>query len=94
MSCYISSNNNRFYVALESTYGNVPAITGANRIPGVRLAAMQVSEQTSRRDKTGSRTFAGLPNRIRKKTSYQLDTFMTEWTNQTAPPSHGPRQFK
>jgi hypothetical protein len=90
MSCYISSNNNRFYVALESTYGNVPAITGANRIPGVRLAAMQVSEQTSRRDKTGSRTFAGLPNRIRKKTSYQLDTFMTEWTNQTAPPSHGP----
>ena len=90
MSCYISSNNNRFYVALESAYGNVPAITGANRIPGVRLAATQVSEQASRRDKTGSRTFAGLPNRIRKKTSYQLDTFMTEWTNQTAPPSHGP----
>jgi len=90
MSCYISSNNNRFYVALESTYGNVPAITGANRIPGVRLAATQVSEQTSRRDKTGSRTFVGLPNQIRKKTSYQLDTFMTEWTNRTAPPSHGP----
>jgi hypothetical protein len=90
MSCYISSNNNRFYVALESTYGNVPAITGANRIPGVRLTATQVSEQTSRRDKTGSRTFVGLPNRIRKKTSYQLDTFMTEWTDQTAPPSHGP----
>jgi hypothetical protein len=90
MSCYISSNNNRFYVALESTYGNVPAITGANRIPGVRLAARQVLEQTSRRDKTGSRTFVGLPNRTRKKTSYQLDTFMTEWTNQTAPPSQGP----
>src|SRR5579862_2049699 len=90
MSCYISSNNNRFYVALESAYGNVPAITGANRIPGVRLTARQVLEQTSRRDKTGSRTFVGLPNRIRKKTSYQLDTFMTEWTNQTAPPSHGP----
>lgn len=90
MSCYISSNNNRFYVALESTYGNVPAITGANRIPGVRLTARQVLEQTSRRDKTGSRTFVGLPNRIRRKTSYQLDTFMTEWTNQTSPPSHGP----
>lgn len=90
MSCYISSNNNRFYVALESTYGNVPAITGANRIPGVKLAATQVSEQTSRRDKTGSRTFVGLPNRIRKTTSYHLDTFMTEWTDRTAPPSHGP----
>ena len=90
MSCYISSNNNRFYVALESTFGNVPAITGANRIPGVRLAARQVPEQTSRRDKTGSRTFVGLPNRIRMRTSYQLDTFMTEWTNQAALPAHGP----
>ncbi len=29
MSCYISSNNNRIYVALESAYGVVPAITGA-----------------------------------------------------------------
>ena len=67
MSCYISSNNNRFYVALESTYGQVPAITGQNRIPRVKLAAKQVPEQTSRRDKTGSRTFVGLPNRFGRR---------------------------
>ena len=90
MPCYISSNNNRFYVALESNYGDVPAITGQNRIPAVSLSAKQVPEQTGRRDKTGSRTFVGLPNRIRKRTSFRLDTFMTEWTNQAAPPSHGP----
>src|ERR1700687_5961837 len=90
MSCYISSNNNRFYVALESTFGNVPGITGQNRIPGVRLTAKQVPEQTIRRDKTGSRTFVGLPNGIRKKTNFQLNTFLTTWTNQTVPPSYGP----
>jgi hypothetical protein len=90
MSCYISSNNNRFYAALESAYGNVPGISGQNRIPGVKLAARQVQEQTSRRDKTGSRTFAGMPNRIRKRTSFQLNTFMTEWTNPQAAPVHGP----
>jgi len=90
MSCYISSNNNRFYTALESVYGDVPAITGQNRIPGVKLAARQVQEQTSRRDKTGSRTFAGLPNRIRKRTSFQLNTFMTEWPNPELAPVHGP----
>ena len=28
MSCYISSNNNRVYVALESNYGQAAAITG------------------------------------------------------------------
>ena len=32
----------------------------------------------------------GLPNRIRKKTNLQLNTFMTEWTNQSAQPSQGP----
>src|SRR5579871_1489000 len=90
MSCYISSNNNRFYVALESTYGTVPAITGQNRIPGVRLGARQIPEQTTRRDKTGSRTFVGLPNSIRKTTTFSLDTFMTEWSDQTVPPTHGP----
>ena len=88
--CYISSNNNRIYVGLESSYGTVPVVTTQNRIPLVKLAAKQVLEQTSRRDKTGSRTFVGLPNRIRKKTTFQLNTFMTEWTDQTQPPSHGP----
>jgi hypothetical protein len=88
--CYISSNNNRIYVGLETSYGSVPVVTTQNRIPLVKLATKQVLEQTSRRDKTGSRTFVGLPNRIRKKTTFQLNTFMTEWTDQTQPPSHGP----
>lgn len=90
MSCYISSNNNRVYVALESAYGQAAGITGANRIPLVKLTARQVPEQTSRRDKTGSRTFAGLPNRIRRRTNFQLNTFMTQWTDQALPPTHGP----
>jgi len=90
MSCYVSSNNNRFYVALESAYGSVPAIAGQNRIPGVRLAAKQVLEQSSRKDKSGSRTFVGLPNGIRKRTAYQLNTFMTDWVSGEAAPSHGP----
>jgi hypothetical protein len=90
MSCYISSNNNRAYVALESTYGSAAAVTGQNRIPLLKLAARQVLEQSKRKDKTGTRTFVGLPNRVRKTTSFQLRTLMTEWTNQTTAPSHGP----
>jgi len=87
--CYTSSNNERVYAVLESTYGTVPTITAANRIPVVKLGAKQVPEQTKRRDKTGSRTFPGLPNTIRKTTSFQLNTFMTEWTNQSIQPSLG-----
>ena len=87
MSCYISSNNERVYVALESAYGIVPAITSANRIPLLKLTAKQVPEQTTRKDKTGSRTFVGLPNTIRKTTSFEVDTLMTEWTDQTVAPA-------
>src|SRR5262245_60534585 len=90
MSCYISSNNNRVYVALESNYGQAAGITGANRVPLVKLAARQVQDQTGRGDKTGSRTFPGLPNGIRRRTSFRLNTFMTQWTDQTSPPTHGP----
>jgi hypothetical protein len=77
-------------VALESTYGNAAAVTAQNRIPLLKLGAKQVLEQTQRKDKTGTRTFVGLPNQIRRTTTFQLSTLMTEWTNQTAAPSHGP----
>jgi hypothetical protein len=90
MGSYVSSNNERDYVALESAYGQAPAITAANRIPLIKLGAKQIPVATGRRDKTGSRTFVGLPNTIRKTTSFQLSTFMTEWTNQTIAPTHGP----
>ncbi len=88
MGCYISSNNERVYVALESTYGIVPA--NPTRIPLVKLKARQVPEQTSRRDKTGSRTFPGMPNHLRKLTNFELDTLMTAWSNQAVQPSQGP----
>jgi hypothetical protein len=90
MSCYISSNNNRLYAGRESSYGQVPAVTWHNRIPTVKMSAHQVPVQTERRDKTGSRTFVGIPNSIRKQTSYELSTFLTAWSDPTAQPSYGP----
>lgn len=90
MSCYISSNNNRVYVALETAYGTAATVTEQNRIPLVKLAARQTPEITARRDKTGSRTFAGLPNRLRKNTTFRLNTFMTQLPGAGAAPSQGP----
>lgn len=90
MSCYVSSNNNRVYASLEASYGQVAALTALNRIPLIKLGARQTPVQTGRRDKTGSRTFAGLPNRIRRTVSFELNTFMTEWTNPSVAPPHDP----
>lgn len=90
MSCYVSSNDNRLYVGLESSYGGVASITSQNRIPAVGLTAKQQPEAVRRRDKSGSRTFAGLPSGVRNTTSYQLNTYLTSWADPAKEPSYGP----
>ena len=91
MSCYISSNENRLYTGQESVYGQVAAITAANRIAAIKLSTKQELEKVDRRDKTGSRTFPGLPAGLRRITSFDLTTYMTSWDNPSAgPPSYRP----
>ena len=90
MASYISSNANRFYTALESSYGSVGAITAGNRIPALKLTVRQQLEVTNRKDKTGSRTFAGLPIGGRRRTSFELETYMTSWDKSAAGPGYGP----
>jgi hypothetical protein len=90
MASYISSNDNRFYTGLESNYGQTPAITAQNRFPAVKLTAKNQLEKTDRRDKTGSRTFVGIPVGLRLTTSFDLTTYMTSWNGQSAGPAYGP----
>src|SRR3954454_7359234 len=90
MASYISSNANRFYVALESAYGKVDAITAANRIPAVKLGIRQQLDAGTRRDKTGSRTFAGFPAGVKRRTEFDLQTYLTSWDKSTAGPGYGP----
>jgi hypothetical protein len=90
MASYISSNANRFYTALESSYGSAAAILGQNRIPALKLTVQQQLEVTQRRDKTGSRTFPGLPAGGRRRTAFELQTFLTSWQGTSGGPSYGP----
>lgn len=90
MPGYISSNNNRFYVAAESAYGVAPAIAGHHRIPAVKLKTKHERERVQRHDKTGSRTFIGTPPGVRHRTTFGLSTYMSAWTEQTRDPAHGP----
>ena len=90
MCRYIASNENRFYAALESEFGKVPSITPSNRIPAVRLSARQATEKVTRRDKTGGRSFLGLPAGVRRQTSFALRTNLTAWADPATPPAYGP----
>ncbi|MDP9169796.1 MAG: hypothetical protein M3N54_04205 [Acidobacteriota bacterium] len=87
---YISSNANRWYCAKESAYGHIPAITAANRIPAVAMTAQQKREKSARKDKTGSRTWAGVPQGMRRETTFGLTSYMRDWADMTALPPQGP----
>jgi hypothetical protein len=90
MSCYISSNNNRFYAGIEAAFGAVPAVDSSMRFPGVKLAVKHEVEKPERKDKTGTRTFLGLPASLRKQTSFELRSYMTGWTSAGVEPGYGP----
>ena len=90
MSTYIASNANRWYCQVESSYGQVPAVTAQNRIPAVKLTAKVTPIIPDRKDKSGSRTFPGQPSGGRQETSFTLKTYMTGSANAAVPPSYGP----
>src|SRR3954447_7093336 len=77
MPRYILSNANRFYSALETGYGQVPSITAANRFVGTRMQAHQVIERARRTDKTGNRSYIGLGTGGRRRTAFEVRTFLT-----------------
>ena len=87
---YILSNDNRFYVQTEQSYGSAATVAGTNRIPAVSLSIKQQTEKVQRKDKTGSRTFVGNPSGLRLNTSFGLKSYMTSWADQTTLPAHGP----
>jgi hypothetical protein len=90
MSTYISSNANRFYTALEASYGQVGAIASGNRIPALKLTVQQKLEAAQRKDKTGSRTFPGQSPGGRRRTNFDMHTYMTSWQKTVGNPGYGP----
>jgi hypothetical protein len=86
---YINSNENRFYAALEASYGTATGVTAANRFPAVRIEAHQALQIGKRLDKTGTRTYLGSSPNARRKTAFSLMTYLTSWTG-TKQPSYGP----
>jgi hypothetical protein len=89
MSTYIASNDNRFYAAVETNYGEAAAVAASNRIPAVALKLRQEMETPRRIDKTGGRTFPGLPGGFRKRTMFDLTTLMVGWSDFGSEPAYG-----
>ena len=56
----------------------------------MKLTAQQQRAKSQRLDKTGSRTWQGLPVGMRVQTSFDITSYMRDWQDPTTLPSHGP----
>ena len=85
----VLSTQNRFYVEVEPSYGQVPTITAGERISAVKLRVRQDLETRDRRDKTGSRTYQGIAPGSRKQTDFSLQTYLVDNPSPSSPPAIG-----
>jgi hypothetical protein len=87
---YISSNANRWYCAREDAYGTVAAIAPKNRIPAVTMKVQQQREKSQRKDKTGTRTWVGMPDGVRRHTTFSANSYVRDWPDTANMPPQGP----
>src|SRR4051812_20994401 len=77
MPSYIRSNSTRFYAAIEPSYGIAAKVTSDDRFPASSLRAQQVVENTKRLDKTGTRTLSSVSNGGRRRTAFEIRTYLS-----------------
>ena len=80
MSSYIRSNSNRFYAAVEPSYAVAAPVTSADRFPAKLVRAQQILERTQRLDKTGTRTLNAANTDGRRRTSFEIRSYLSTWT--------------
>jgi hypothetical protein len=74
---YIRSNCNRFYAAIESSYGIAAPVTTTDRFPALGLRAQQTIEPTRRLDKTGTRTLLWTSRDGRRRTAFEVRSYLS-----------------
>ena len=88
MACYIASNNNRYYAALESAFGSARPWTAVDRCSGLKLRARQLAVIPQRKDKTGTRTYRGFESRPRRNTDYEFKSYVNGPGTPGSAPEH------
>ena len=91
MASYISSNANRFYTALESAYGKSGIDHGHQSDSGCQ-ARRSGSRSRQGRDaiRRGAGHSRGCRPGARRRTAFDLQTYLTSWDKAAAGPGYGP----
>ncbi len=87
---YVSANLNRHYAAVEPSYGQVPAVASSDAFRVVSFDAELVQEYLERRDKSGSRSFLGVPQAGRREARFALESYLMSGGTAGAAPDLAP----
>ena len=87
---YISTDLNRFYAALESSYGLVPAPVASSAYRALRANLTLVQDYLERQDKTGSRSFSGIIAGGRRHGGFEVDAYLIPSGAAGVAPNMGP----
>src|SRR5258706_2121070 len=87
---YISTDLNRVYVALESSYGAVPAPSPSHAFRALKQDIELSQDYLERQDKTGSRSFAGIGLGGRRHGKFNVQAYLTPSGTAGSAPNMGP----
>lgn len=82
---YILSRANRYYAALETAYGIGAPVSASNRLLGKQFRAHQVTAASTRRDKTGLRTYAASGVQGLRTTAFEFNSVFASSTSAPIP---------
>ncbi len=86
----VSTSLNRFYAELEASYGAVPGINPDCAFRALNVDLEPVQQYLERRDKSGSRSFAGVAAGGRRQARFQLDSYLMSGGSAGQPPDLAP----
>ena len=87
---YISTELNRLYAALESSFGSVPAPVPGNAFRALRSTITAVQEYLARQDKTGSRSAPGIAAGGRRHAKFEVQAYLIPSGAAGSAPNMGP----
>ncbi|GEM_PF-249278 len=73
---YVSTELNRQYAALESSYGAVPSAAPSNAFRFLKSSIELVQSYLERQDKTGSRSFAGVAPGGQRSAKFDVQSYL------------------
>jgi hypothetical protein len=87
---YVSTELNRLYAALESSYGVTPAPAPSNAFRFLKSSINLVQDYLQRQDKTGSRSYAGVAPGGRRHGKFDVESYLIPSGTAGTAPNMGP----